>query len=215
MTDSLAHSKLVDTGKRPITIGIAGGSGSGKTTLAQAFVRRCGAERCAVLAQDAFYIDQSARFDRDGGAVNFDDPVSLDFALLSQCIEQLQRGTPALVPVYDFATHKRLSTQVEVPQRPIIVVDGTLILNAQDVLRRLDLAVFVETPEEIRFARRLKRDTTQRGRTEEGVRQQFVAQVKPMHDRFVEPSKRVAHLTMSGQQNLAQSVAQIVERIGL
>jgi uridine kinase len=215
VTDSLAHSKAIDTSKRPITIGIAGGSGSGKTTLAQAFVRRCGVDRCAVLAQDAFYIDQSARFDRDGGAVNFDDPVSLDFALLSQCIAQLQRGVPALVPVYDFATHKRLPTQVEVPQRPIIVVDGTLILNAQDVLRRLDLAVFVETPEEIRFARRMRRDTTQRGRTEDGVRQQFISQVKPMHDRFVEPSKRVAHLTMSGQQNLAQSVAQIVERIGL
>ncbi len=213
MTDFLELSELAARRKRPVTIGIAGGSGSGKTTLAAAFAQACGQAHCGLIAQDSFYIDQSARFDTDGGSVNFDDPQSLDFDLLGTRLQCLQTRQPTSIPAYDFTTHKRMPTETAFEARSILVVDGTLILNAPQVRRCLDIAIFVDTPETVRFARRLKRDTTQRGRTEAGVHAQFFGQVKPMHDLYVEPSRLQAHLTVSGQHNLQDSVAQVAALI--
>jgi uridine kinase len=209
--DSLARCRaLLGTGRR-FVIGVAGGSGSGKTTLAHTIAKHLGMDLCGVLAQDSYYIDQSARFDGDGGSVNFDHPSSLDFPLLNAQLERLLEGQPIDVPIYDFATHSRRKAVEHFAPRPLVIVDGTLILDAVHVRSRFCLSVFVETREEHRFARRLERDTHERGRTPAGVYLQFTRQVKPMHDQFVEPSKAHASLRVSGEGALDDELKRVMD----
>ncbi len=214
MIDSLERSRraLAEGGQR-IAVGIAGGSGSGKTTLAQALHDLFGPELSAILPQDAFYIDQSARFDRDGGSVNFDHPSSLDFPLMAEQLETLLSGRHVDVPIYDFATHSRCRETVRFPARPLVIVDGTLILDAAPLRRHFALSVFVQTGEDRRYARRLERDVRERGRTPEGVQRQFLRQVKPMHDAFVEPSMAHCSLCVSGECSMDGALEQVVRTL--
>ena len=182
----------------PKIIAIAGGSGSGKTFLAQAAYEKLGPERAAIISQDNYYIDQSDRFDHDGGSVNFDHPESIDFPLLYQHLKELKENKEVEIPHYDFATHKRLPETHKLAPRPLILVDGILILCESSLREIFDEIIFVSTPEDIRFERRLARDVAQRGRTPEGVKAQFENQVKPMHDQFVEPSRNCASRISSG-----------------
>jgi len=168
-------------------IAIAGGSGSGKTTFAKRLYALLGAEQALILAQDHYYIDQSTKFDKDGGAVNFDHPDAIDFSLMAEHLYQLKNDREIEVPIYDFATHTRQVETVSYQAKPFILVEGILILT-QSILRdHFDETVFIEVGEEQRFSRRLERDIRERGRTEQGVRDQFFGQVKPMHDEFVAP----------------------------
>lgn len=178
--------------KAPYIIGVAGGSGSGKTFFARELQKILGDDLCTILYQDNYYIDQSHRFDGDGGSVNFDHPNSLDFALLARGLADLRAGNSIKVPIYDFATHTRKQETLRCEPKKIILVDGILILDSQVVRDQLDEAVFFDTPEELRYKRRLERDVHERGRTAEGVKKQFDLQVKPMHNQFVEPSKMYA-----------------------
>lgn len=175
--------------KVPYIVGVAGGSGSGKTYFARELQKILGDEKCSILYQDNYYLDQSHRFDGDGGAVNFDHPESLDFELLALGLKELKKGGSIEVPLYEFATHTRKLETLSFKARPIILVDGILILDSPVVRAQLDEAIFFDTPEELRFKRRLDRDVAERGRTPEGVKKQFDLQVKPMHNQFVEPSK--------------------------
>lgn len=175
--------------ERPYIIGVAGGSGSGKTYFARELHRILGDDQCTILYQDNYYIDQSHRFDGDGGSVNFDHPSSLDFDLLAEGLSILKQGKSIEVPIYEFATHKRLTKTITCEPKKIILVDGILILDSPVVRAQLDEAIFFDTPEELRFQRRLERDVVERGRTPEGVKKQFDLQVRPMHDLFVQPSK--------------------------
>lgn len=173
----------------PYIIGVAGGSGSGKTFFARELQKALGDEKCTILYQDNYYIDQSHRFDGDGGSVNFDHPESLDFKLLAEGLNALKNNKSIRVPLYDFATHTRKKETIECAPKKIILVDGILILDSALVRAELDEALFFDTPEELRYKRRLDRDVHERGRTAEGVKKQFDLQVRPMHDQFVEPSK--------------------------
>lgn len=175
-----------------LVIGVAGGSGSGKTFFAERLFEYLGEEECSILYQDNYYHDQSHRFDFDGGSVNFDHPESIDFNLLSEHLQKLKSGHSVSVPSYDFKTHKRLPSTYQLRPKKFIILDGILILSQKSVREQLTHSVFVDTSESLRFERRLKRDVQERGRTEEGVRSQFLKQVKPMHDLFVEPSKSFA-----------------------
>ncbi len=174
-----------------LIIGIAGGSGSGKTTFAHRLANSLGDDLCTVIAQDSYYIDQSHLFDHDGGSVNFDHPDALDFALMAGHLNDLRCGKTIHVPVYDFASHKRVDAQQLDPVQ-IIFVDGILIFSQPELLDHFDHKLYIDCPEDIRFQRRLHRDVNERGRTEQGVHDQFHKQVKPMHDQFVEPSKNHA-----------------------
>lgn len=192
--------------QRPHIIGVAGGSGSGKTHFAKELQRTLGEEHCAIIYQDNYYIDQSAKFDGDGGSVNFDHPSSLDFALLAQGLRTLKTGQRLQVPIYDFVTHSRKQeTLLEEPKK-VIIIDGILILHSEEVRAQLDEALFFDTPEALRFERRLNRDVHERGRTPEGVRKQFELQVRPMHDQFVEPSKAHAHLIIKDLGDYGQAL---------
>jgi len=178
--------------QKSFIIGVAGGSGSGKTFFAQELKNALG-DCATIVYQDSFYIDQSHRFDHDGGAVNFDHPESLDLELLAKCLNDLKEGRDTKIPVYDFKTHSRGSEEITIKPNKVIIVDGILIFHPNYLREQFDEMVFFDTPEELRFERRLARDVKERGRTPEGVKAQFFGQVKPMHDEFVDPSKRFAH----------------------
>lgn len=181
-------------GAHPILIGVAGGSGSGKTTFVNHLAEKMREQglRCSSLSQDNYYHDQSHRFDHDGGSVNFDHPEALDFELMAMHLRDLKEGKSIQSPKYCFEKHQRKPQTIEVFSSEIILVDGILIFTSPAVLACLDHKIYMDCQEELRFSRRLARDTTERGRSPEGVQAQFKNQVKPMHDQFVEPCKDLA-----------------------
>ncbi len=199
---------------RPFVLGVAGGSGSGKTFFARALRQALGAELCEIIYQDNFYIDQSARFDGDGGSVNFDHPDSIDFPMLASCLARLKEGNPCEIPVYDFVTHTRAPETLRVEPRSILIVDGILIFHSPEVRAVFDELVFFDTPEEIRFQRRMERDVKERGRKPEGVKNQFLHQVKPMHDLFVEPSKAHATKVVTDRGEFSAVLKDYVQKLG-
>jgi uridine kinase len=194
-------------------IGIAGGSGSGKTTFARMLTEKLGRSNVAIIAQDNYYIDQSSVFDKDGGKVNFDHPNSIDWALVAQHIKLLKMGYAIDMPVYDFATHTRRSETVKVDPKPFLILDGILILVTEEVRQLIDYKIFIQTREDIRFERRLKRDVAERGRTEDGVRAQYFSQVKPMHDQFVEPTATTATRIISGEIDFAEAIDTVIKEL--
>ena len=177
---------------KPVTIAFAGGTGSGKTTVANELVKRVGAHHIAYLPHDTYYkeihqIPAELRRDR-----NFDHPDALDTSLLVQHIQQLQRGEPAELPIYDFTRDARRPETRRVEPQPIILVEGILVLAESDLRALFDVKIFVDTDADIRFIRRLQRDIAERGRSTESVIEQYLRTVRPMHLKFVEPSKRYA-----------------------
>lgn len=174
-----------------ILVGIAGGSGSGKTTFANSLNSFFG-DKSAILYQDNYYKDQSSRFDFDGGSVNFDHPDAIDFDLLINHASNLKNGQKIDLPHYDFATHTRLEKTSFFESKEIIFVDGILIFCNSNLMSLFDFKIFTDCEENVRFERRLKRDIEERGRTKDGVIAQFNNQVKPMHNLFVEPTKKLA-----------------------
>lgn len=198
---------------KPYIIGVAGGSGSGKTYFARELQRILGDNHCTILYQDNYYIDQSHRFDGDGGSVNFDHPESLDFNLLAKGLSDLKSGKSIEVPIYEFAAHKRLQETITCAPRKIILVDGILILDSTLVRAQLDEAIFFDTSEELRYQRRLARDVHERGRTPEGVKKQFDLQVRPMHDQFVQPSKKHAQTVVCDLGEYSETLKFFIERL--
>ncbi|MFS4460688.1 uridine kinase [Bdellovibrio sp. HCB2-146] len=201
--------------QRPHIIGVAGGSGSGKTHFAKQLQKMLGEAHCTILYQDNYYIDQSAKFDGDGGSVNFDHPSSLDFSLLASGLKTLKSGQQLEIPIYDFVTHSRKKECLIGQPTKVILVDGILILHSEEVRAELDEAIFFDTPEALRFQRRLDRDVHERGRTPEGVKKQFELQVRPMHNQFVEPSKAHAHTIVKDLGDYDQVLAQYCSKLGL
>lgn len=197
----------------PLIIGVGGGSGSGKTFFAKHLKEALGAGACEIVYQDNFYFDQSSRFDFDGGAVNFDHPDAIDFKRLALSLRELKTGRETQIPLYDFKTHRRETKTQLVSPRPVILVDGILIFHDVDVRSIFDDRIYFDTPESLRFQRRLERDVVERGRTPEGVRTQFLKQVKPMHDLFVEPSKAHANRVVSDLDGFDEALKTYIESL--
>ncbi|MBX9704045.1 MAG: uridine kinase [Silvanigrellaceae bacterium] len=189
-------------------IGISGGSGSGKTTVAKKIMQKAGLKNCAILSQDSYYFDQSSYFAGDG-TINFDHPNAIDFKLLEYHLTMLKKGLDIHVPIYDFVTHRRKKETDHFACKKIILLDGTLILTQPGIRDLLDYSLFLEVSEDTRFQRRLKRDIEERGRTAEGVEKQFFSFVKPMHDEFVEPSKKFVTLLSKNEKNLEDCINKI------
>jgi uridine kinase len=175
-----------------IVIGIAGGSGSGKTTVAQEVLARVGAEKIAFLPHDAYYKDFGDLSFSQRSAINFDHPDSLETSLLIEHIRQLKAQNSIDLPIYDFKTHSRTAKKIVVETQPVILVDGILIFAEPELRDMFDVKIYVDTDPDIRFIRRLQRDITERGRTVNSVIAQYQQTVRPMHLKFVEPSKRYA-----------------------
>ena len=176
----------------PLVIGIAGGSGSGKTTVANAIVERVGPQHIAYFPHDAYYKDLGDLPPRQRLAVNFDHPDSLETELLLAHINELKAGRAIRLPIYDFTTHTRTEKFILVEPQRVILVEGILIFAEPSLREVLDVKIFVDTADDLRFIRRLQRDISERGRTTESVVNQYLSTVRPMHLEFAEPSKRYA-----------------------
>ena len=176
----------------PLVIGIGGGTGSGKTTVANVILARVGAERIALLPHDAYYRDLADLPHAQRDIVNFDHPDSLETELLIRHLEGLKRGETVDIPVYDFTAHARTDQTTTIPPHPVILVEGILIFAEPRLRELFDVKIYVDTPPDIRFIRRLQRDMMERARTLESVIHQYQTTVRPMHEEFVEPSKRFA-----------------------
>lgn len=175
-----------------LCIGVAGGTGSGKTTVATEIVRRVGRERIVIVNQDRYYHDLGHLGGNQRTHHNFDHPDAIEEQLLIEHVSLLKAGQPAPLPVYDFARHVRLTATEWVDPQPVILLEGILILAIPALRNLLDVKIFVDTDADLRFIRRLRRDMAERGRTVDGVVDQYLATVRPMHLEFVESSKRWA-----------------------
>ena len=181
-------------------VGICGGSCSGKTTLTERIFKALGPDQCVILPQDDYFFGLGDAPEGKGGP-NFDHPRAVDFDQMCAQLIQLKKGEAIDRPLYDFPTHMpKLETERTEP-RPVILIDGILILQHQPLRELLDLSVFVECDSRTRFERRLERDVRERGRSAQSVEKQFANQVGPMHDLHVEPSKRHADVVINSQQS--------------
>ncbi|MGD8903609.1 MAG: uridine kinase [Anaerolineae bacterium] len=179
---------------QPVVVGVAGGTGSGKTTVATEILRRAGTDNISFIQHDAYYKDLSDLPMAQRAMQNFDHPDALDNALLISHLQELKAGRPIELPVYDFTTHSRTSRTVTVEPFPVILVEGILIFADEELRQLMDVRIYVDTDADIRFIRRLQRDIAERGRTMESVIHQYLATVRPMHQEYVEPSKRHANV---------------------
>ena len=177
---------------KTLCIGVAGGTGSGKTTVANEIVRRVGRDRIVIVNQDRYYHDLAHLDGHHRSHHNFDHPDAIEEELLEKHLALLKAGEPAPLPVYDFARHVRVAATEWADPQPVILVEGILILAIPPIRELLDVKIFVDTDADLRFIRRLRRDMAERGRTVDGVVDQYLATVRPMHLEFVESSKRWA-----------------------
>ena len=178
-----------------LVIGIAGGSGSGKTTLMKRLVEQFGSD-VAVLSHDNYYKRHDELTFEERAALNYDEPEALDTSLLVYQLDQLRHGRAIDCPVYDFALHNRSNETIHVEPRRVIIVEGIMIFVDPDLRQLMNIKIFVDTDADIRLCRRIKRDVTKRGRSLESVLNQYKQTVKPMHEKYVEPSKRHADLVV-------------------
>ncbi len=178
-----------------LVIGIAGGSGSGKTTLMKYLVERFGSN-VAVLSHDNYYKRHDELSFEERASLNYDEPEALDTSLLVYQLDQLRHGRAIDCPVYDFALHNRSDETIHIEPQRVIIVEGIMIFVDEALRQLMDIRIFVDTDADIRLCRRIKRDVTKRGRTLESVIQQYKQTVKPMHEKYVEPSKRFADLVV-------------------
>jgi len=179
---------------KSIIIGIAGGTGSGKTTIAKNIVREYGPGEVLRLELDSYYRNQSNLTQNQRAAINYDHPSSLEIELLVKHIEDLCLGEEVEIPIYNFATHNRSSETRRVKPHKVIIIEGILALSYSELTEKMNVKLYVDTPPDIRFIRRLKRDINERGRSVESVIAQYRETVRPMHAQFVEPNKYLADL---------------------
>ncbi len=179
---------------RPLVIGIAGGTGSGKTTVAQKIAKSLPPDRAVVIQHDWYYLDRSHLTAEERALVNFDEPGALDNARLLSDLETMKHGGPAVCPQYDFATHTRHPEGRAIGPHPIVIVEGILLFAIAPLRDAFDLRLFVDTDDDIRLLRRIRRDIEDRGRDIGSIEQQYRGSVRPMHELYVAPSRRYAHL---------------------
>ena len=195
-----------------ITIGIAGGTGSGKTTITKRIMKEFGGN-VSVLYHDNYYKRHDELSYAERTKLNYDHPNAFDTDLLVQHLEALRRGESVECPVYDYTVHNRSDKTIRVKPAKVIVVEGILIFADPELCKRMDVKIFVDTDADVRILRRIVRDTRDRGRDLESIVTQYLATVKPMHEMFVEPSKRNADIIIptGGHNRVATDF--VMERI--
>ena len=195
-----------------IVIGVAGGTGSGKTTLVKALMERFG-ENITVLSHDNYYKQHNELTYEERTKLNYDHPDAFDTDMMIEHLRLLKQGVAIDCPTYDFTIHNRAEGILHIEPEKVIVVEGILIFQDLELCREMDIKIFVDTDADVRLCRRIRRDVRKRGRTIESVIDQYLATVKPMHEQFVEPSKKNADLIVpEGGKNLI-ALEMIVNRI--
>ena len=178
-----------------LVIGIAGGTGSGKTTLMNNLIDRFG-DVITVVSHDNYYRRRDELTYEERCLVNYDEPAAFETELMVNHLEALRRGESVDCPVYDFTVHNRSDEVVKIVPRQVIIVEGILIFENEALRERMDIRIFVDTDADVRLCRRIKRDVNKRGRSLESVLEQYQTTVKPMHEKYVEPSKKHANLVV-------------------
>jgi uridine kinase len=188
--------------KKPVLIGVAGGTGSGKTTFASAIMESVGTEQTLLISQDAYYHDRTHLSLEERAQINYDHPRAFDSELLHHHLTELKAGRPVPRLAYDYATHTRKETKGLLEPRPVVILEGIMVLEDKNVRSVLDIKIYIDADADVRLIRRFRRDISERGRTLEGVTKQYLESVRPMHLEFVEPSKRYADVIVpEGAQN--------------
>lgn len=207
---------------RPIIIGVTGGSGSGKTSVSRAILNHFPKHAIMMLEQDSYYKDQSDLPFEERLKTNYDHPFAFDTQLLIQHLEKLLHYEAIDKPVYDYAEHTRSKEVIHQEPKEVIIIEGILILEDERLRDLMDIKVYVDTDDDIRIIRRIKRDIQERGRTLDSVINQYLSVVKPMYHQFIEPTKRYADIIVpEGGQNhvaidlIATKVAAILHERGL
>ncbi|MNZ92578.1 Uridine kinase [compost metagenome] len=178
-----------------LIIGIAGGTGSGKTTVARSVIDQLATDKVTFISQDNYYNDQTHLSMAEREKVNYDHPFAFDNELLVDHLNLLKAGQAAYAPVYDFTIHTRSADKsIELLPNQIIIVEGLFVLYDEKLRELLDIKVFVDTDSDVRILRRVLRDMEERGRSIHSIYQQYLSTVKPMHESFIEPSKKYADL---------------------
>ena len=199
-------------------IGICGGTGSGKTTIAKKIVESVGAENVILIEQDSYYKNLADMPLDARHKANFDHPDAFDGDLLIENIRELKKGNSIEKPIYDYKSHTRSEKNELIEPKAVVIIEGILIFSEPRLLDLFDVKVYVDTPADVRFIRRLKRDIKERGRTTESVIEQYFATVRPMHFEFVESSKRRADLIIpeGGKSNVGVEIlcGLVREKIG-
>ncbi len=198
---------------KTILIGIAGGSGSGKTTLADRLTERFGREEVSILRHDSYYKRHDELSYEERTKLNYDSPDAYETELLCEHIRQLKAGNGVDVPVYDFTVHNRSDRTEHVDPAPVIVLEGILILADPRLLELMDVKIYVDTDSDERILRRMKRDVRERGRSIESVMDQYLTTVKPMHELYVEPSKRAADLIVPRGGKNEVALEMLIDRV--
>ena len=176
-------------------IAIAGGSASGKTTIAnQLYEYFKGQHKVIIIRQDDYYKDQSLKSLEERQKTNYDHPDAFDNDLFVSHIKQLKKGAAIKKPTYDYAAHNRSNVTETIEPRDIVILEGIFVLAEESIREISDILIYVDTESDVRFIRRLKRDIAERGRSVDSVCEQYLTTVKPMHDQFIEPSKKYAHM---------------------
>ncbi|GAB6099142.1 uridine kinase [Halanaerocella petrolearia] len=177
---------------KPVLIGITGGTGSGKTTVAETIMEELGDKNISMIQQDSYYKDQSHLDFEERKETNYDHPFAFDTDLLLEHLNQLLDGERINKPVYSFKRHTRTNKTIPVESKEVIILEGILILENEAIRDLLDIKVYVDTDNDVRFIRRLLRDIEERERTMDSVVNQYLDVVRPMHQQFVEPTKKYA-----------------------
>jgi uridine kinase len=196
-----------------VLVGIAGGTGSGKTSFTQKIQDRIGQDLCLNLNQDSYYKDGSGLTSEAQAAINYDHPDAFDTSLLVQDLRDLKAGRPVPYLTYDHATYSRKVLTDPLTPRPVILLEGILVLVEEPLRRLMDIKLFIDTDSDVRILRRLQRDIKDRGRSFESVKKQYLDWVRPMHLEFVEPSKRYADLIIPEGAENAVALEAVVARI--
>ena len=199
--------------RAPIFIGVAGGTGSGKSTVAANIAKGLPTGTCVTIDHDSYYKHHPEMDSGERQLLNYDHPDALDDALMIRHLDDLRAGRGADVPIYDFVRHARRPETRRVEPAPVVIVEGILVFVDEEVRRRLEVKIFVDTDADIRVMRRIRRDMESRGRTFQQVREQYYKTVRPMHLQFVEPSKRWADIIIPEGGNNRVGVGLVIARV--
>ena len=193
-----------------VLLGIGGGTGSGKTVLSNNLLNKFNRNEIAIIRQDSYYKDLSNKTSQERARTNFDHPEAINFDLLAKHLGILLNGESVEMPVYDLSTHTRALKKKRLDPHSIVILEGTMVLTHQQIRDRMDIKIYVETDADVRFIRRLQRDINERSRTMEDVIEQYMNTVRPMHEEFVEITKKYADIILpkGGDNSVAVDLIQ-------
>ena len=198
-----------------LIIGIYGGTGSGKTTIVNMIASHFSSNDIEIISQDSYYKDNSDISYEDRCKLNFDHPDAIDFNLLHKHIKNLRKGETVEQPIYDFKIHNRLKKTIQIKPKKILILEGILIMCHAEIRSIFDLKIFINANSKTRMERRIKRDITERGRSRDEVLKRYIETLKPMHEKFIEPTKIYANYIIENQFNNKLNIDELLEKMKL